>query len=509
MALSATQHISRPAASKQRWIICALLFWAFTANYIDRSVFSNVGPEMVTYLHLDAHVSDSEAVQFWSQISRNTDAQAYKELAATLPAQTVASGNVIADARALQTIKMAVARKSWSGQYWYIQVTFAFFFAISNMYLGRMVDVIGLRKGLAIACGLWALGASMQSIAPEIGALFGNPIVGFHICMALLSLGQGSIFPAAVKATAEWFPRRERALATGLFNSGANVGGLLVPVAIPALLLFLTSYSIAGHYIGWRGAFLPGVIIDLAWIATWMWFYRKPEDKAGVSEAELAIIHSDGENVNVSKVKVPWLKLLAYRQTWAVIGAKLLTDAYWSFYLFGAPDFFHRKFGLDPSHRKYLIMMIYIVSTVGSIAGGWISGKFMRMGWSLNKSRKVAMLICALMVAPVFYAALTSSQWLAAVLITLAASGHQAWMANTNNLSSDMFPKRVVGSVMGFAGCVSALGMMTVFFVTGKVLSVTGNYLPMFIVCSAAYLASVLIVHIAAPRLEQANIDVP
>ena len=500
MDFTAAMQGIRPANSKMRWLICALLFWAFTANYIDRSVFGNLAPEMPKYLHLDTRVSDAEALQYWNQHAGD------RELTADLAAQGQTGANLRANTVAMQIVKMTAAKKSWSAQYWYIQMVFAGFFAISTMTMGRLMDVIGLRWGFPITCLIWALGSSSQSIAPEIGNLFGNPIYGFYICVALLSLGQGGIFPAAVKATAEWFPKRERALATGLFNSGSNLGGLLAPWGLPALLLFLSTFTIGGHIIGWRGAFIPGIVIDVLWIFGWLAIYRKPQLHAKVSEAELALIHSDGDAVE-SKIKVPWRRLLTYRQTWAVTGAKLLTDAYWSFYLFSAPDFFHRKFGLGPADRKYLIMTIYIVSTIGGIAGGWLSGRFMRAGWSLNKSRKIAMLLCASLVVPVFYAGLTNSQWVAAALITMAASGHQAWMANTNNLSSDMFPKKMVGSVMGFAGFVSAFGMMTVFFVTGKVISVTGNYLPMFIVASMAYPLSVVLVHLLAPKLAPANIE--
>jgi ACS family hexuronate transporter-like MFS transporter len=383
-------------------------------------------------------------------------------------------------------------------------MVFAAAFAISTMLMGRLMDVIGLRWGFAIVCVIWAGGSLSQSIAPEIGNLFGNPIIGFFICTALLSLGQGGIFPAAIKAAAEWFPKRERALAAGIFNAGSNLGGLLAPWGLPALLVFLSTFAIGGVVIGWRGAWIPGIVIDLLWIFAWVSIYRRPGEHPKVSQQELDYIHSDGVEPTA---RIAWRKLLPLKQTWAVVGAKLLTDGFWSFYLFSAPDFFHRKFGLAPNERKYLIMIIYIVSTVGSIAGGWLAGKLMQLGWSLNKARKITLLVCALCVVPVFYAALTANEWMAAALITLAASGHQAWIANANTLVGDMFPRRLVGSVMGFAGLVSAFGMMTLFFVTGKILVHTGNYLPVFLVASVAYPLGLLVVQLLAPRLEPAAID--
>jgi ACS family hexuronate transporter-like MFS transporter len=245
-------------------------------------------------------------------------------------------------------------------------------------------------------------------------------------------------------------------------------------------------------------------VLDLCWIVAWLAFYRKPAEHPRVSAAELTHIE---DGVRDPVVKIAWRKLLPHRQTWAITGAKVLTDCFWSFYLFSTPDFFNRKFGLSLNERKYLIMFILVVASVGSIAGGWLAGKFMQRGWTVNRSRKVTLLICALLVVPVFYACLTSNKWLAAVLIPLAASGHQAWTANVLSLVGDMFPKRVVGSVTGFAGMMSAIGMMALFYFTGKVLVVTGNYLPVYILASGAYLTALLLIHVLAPRLEPADID--
>jgi ACS family hexuronate transporter-like MFS transporter len=476
-----------------RWVICALLFLAFTANYVDRSVFGNLAPEMPKYLHLDARVSSAEAGQYWIQHAA--------ELSKKFPAQLQTVRDLNSCMECQQVVREEVAKKNWSANYWEIQMVFSFVFALSTMFMGRLVDVIGLRLGFAIVCGVWALGSALQSVAPEIGNLFGNPVAGFFICVALLSLGQGGIMPSAIKAAAEWFPKRERALSTGIFNSGSNFGGLVTPWVLPALLAALTTVTIGSTVVGWRGAFVPGVIIDLVFIVAWVCLYRKPAEHPLVSQAELDIILSDSA-VAESTVKVPWRKLLYYRQTWAIVAAKLLTDGFWSFYLFSAPDFFHRKFGLAPNDRKFLIMIIYVLSALGSTFGGWLAGRFMQLGWSVNRSRKTTLLICALCVVPVFYAALTQHQWVAALLIMIAASGHQAWVANTGSLVGDMFPKRVVGSLMGFSGMFGAFGMMTLFYITARVLSVTGNYLPVFILASCCYLFSVLLVHLIVPDLE-------
>jgi ACS family hexuronate transporter-like MFS transporter len=223
-----------------------------------------------------------------------------------------------------------------------------------------------------------------------------------------------------------------------------------------------------------------------------------------VNAEELALIRSEAPEPTV---RIPWRRLLPHRQMWAFAVAKVMTDCFWWFYLFGSPDFFYRKFSLDPEHRKYVIMMIYAVASVGSIAGGWLAGHFMAKNWTVNKARKITMLICAVCVVPVAYSAVTDNKWIAAVLITLAASAHQAWSANAFNLAADMFPKRVVGSVIGFGGMIGASGGVVLFYITGKVLKHTGNYLPIFILASVAYVLALLIVHLLVPRLEPAQIE--
>jgi ACS family hexuronate transporter-like MFS transporter len=434
---------SRPATSHYRWVICALLFWVTTSNYIDRGVFGNLAPEMPG--------------------------------------------------------RLGIGREEWEVAYWNMQMVFSAAYAVSMLLMGRLMDGMGLRWGFVFACAFWGVASLSHAFAPEIGRLFGSVITGFFICRILLGLGEGGNFPAAIKTTAEWFPQRERALATGLFNSGSNVGGLLVPWALPLVL----AINIGGVALGWRGAFVLTAGLDLAWIIAWLTLYRKPEDHPRVSAAELALIQGDAIEPTV---KVPWRRLLPHRQMAAFAAAKFMTDCFWWFYLFGSPDFFNQRFHLDPAGRKYMIMMIYVVASVGSIAGGWLAGALMKRGWSTNLARKTTMLVCGLGVLPVVYSALTENKWVAAALITLAASAHQAWSANVFSLAGDMFPKRVVGSVTGLGGMIGALGGMVLFYVTGRVLSHTGNYLPVFCLASVAYLLALLVVHLLVPRLERARI---
>lgn len=435
---------SRPTSSHFRWAICGLLFWVTTANYIDRGVFGNLAPELK------------------------------------------------------KTI-------GWTDEdYWNMQVAFNAAYAVSLLLMGRVMDLLGLRWGFVLACSLWGVASLLHAVAPEIGGLFGSPVVGFFICRILLGLGEGGNFPAAIKTTAEWFPKSERALATGWFNSGSNVGGILVPWGLPFLVAQCSTLTLGGVTVGWRGAFVVTAVVDLAWIIAWLAIYRRPEAHPRVSAAELALIQNEPVE---STVKIPWRKLLLHRQTWAFCAAKGMTDCFWWFYLFGSPDFFNKKFGLGPEDRKYMIMLIYVVASVGSIAGGWLAGRFMQRGWTVNRARKTTLFICAVCVLPVAGSALTGDKWVAAALITLAGSAHQAWSANAFSLAGDMFPKRVVGSVTGLGGMMGAVGGILLFFVTGKILKVTGNYLPVFILASFAYLAALLVVHLLAPKLEPAKVE--
>lgn len=485
-----------PASSHYRWVICALLFWVTTANYIDRGVFGNLAPEMPKYLRLADKVTPAEVNAYWSEHAREIGDAHAKHQHPDSDAKTCEECQAY--------VKAQIAKTTWDVAYWNMQMVFAGAYAISMLLMGRLMDVFGLRWGFVFACAFWGVASMSHAVAPEIGGLFGSAITGFFICRILLGLGEGGNFPAAIKTTAEWFPKRERALATGLFNSGSNVGGLLVPWALPFVVAQFTALSIGGVTVGWRGAFVITAVIDLCWIIAWLAIYKRPEEHPRVSQAELTLIQ---EETVEPTVKIPWRRLLPYKQTWAFAVGKFMTDCFWWFYLFGSPDFFNKKFHLDPAGRKYMIMLIYVVASVGSIAGGWLAGHFMKRGWTVNKARKITMLIFGAFVVPVFYSAMTDNKWTAAVLITIAASAHQAWSANVFSLAGDMFPKRVVGSVTGLGGMIGAVGGMVLFYITGKVLKQTGNYLPVFVLASLAYVLALLIIHLIVPKLEPAEIE--
>jgi ACS family hexuronate transporter-like MFS transporter len=424
-------------------MICALLFWVTTANYIDRGVFSNLAPEL------------AKDIPGWTQ-----------------------------------------------GKYWYMTVAFSAAYAISLLLAGRVMDVLGLRWGFTLACAFWGLVSMSHSLV--------STVAGFFVVRILLGLGEGGNFPAAIKTTAEWFPKRERALATGIFNCGSNIGGVLVPFGLPYVVASFASVSIGGHVLGWRGAFLVTGIFDLGWIIAWLRVYKKPQDHPGVSPAELALINSEPPETTV---KIPWGRLFPHRQAWAYAVSKLMTDGFWWFYLFGAPQFFNDRFGLSLNSRSLPIAIIYVMASVGSVGGGWLSGHFMKIGWTVNKARKITFLICAICVLPVVFAAITDNSWIAVGLITLAASAHQAWSANAFSLAGDMFPRRVVGSVTGFGGFAGSIGAVLLFVIVGLLRESavargeTGNYFLIFLAASLAYITGLLIVHLLAPKLEPVKVE--
>jgi ACS family hexuronate transporter-like MFS transporter len=585
------------ATTSFRWVICLLLFWVTTANYIDRSVFSNLAPELQEKIG-------------WTQ-----------------------------------------------GQYWYMTVAFNAAYAVSLLLAGRMIDVLGLRLGFTLACAFWGLAAMSHSLA--------STVFGFFVVRILLGLGEGGNFPAAIKTTAEWFPKRERALATGLFNCGSNVGGILVPFGLPFIVAQCATITIGGQTLGWRGAFLVTGIFDLAWIGAWLLIYKRPQDHPRVSKTELALINSDPPEPTV---KVPWRRLFPHRQAWAFAVCKGMTDCFWWFYLVGAPYFFADKFGLALKSRGLPVASIYIFASVGSIGGGWLAGRFMKMGWTTNRARKTTLLIAAVLVMPVvistilptrfntderffdrlktttytterivtvdgkprkeeqtqtasaeiqsqllplkgksfdsafyfvqavngevgapavapFAATLRQSltpgfvlttnafeqlkstlpaemqkalpslcgkpfasandfvtaaaravgavqtkpmgslfvdcaranniYWVAVMLIALAAAAHQAWSANAFSLASDMFPRRVIGSVTGFGGFAGSVGAIALFIIVGKLRDAAvergnpGDYFLIFLAASLSYIVALLIVHLLAPKLEPAKIDEP
>jgi len=293
---------------------------------------------------------------------------------------------------------------------------------------------------------------------------------------------------------AEWFPRRERALATGLFNSGTNVGALVTPLVVPWITI---------HW-GWYWAFIITGALGLLWLFLWLPLYGAPEKHSHVSSSELAHIRSDPPD---PPVHIPWGQLLKYRQTWAFAIGKFLTDPIWWLYLFWVPDFLNRNYGINLSTIGPPLVAIYLVADVGSIGGGWLSSSLLKRGWSVNAGRKTAMLVCALAVVPMVFASGARDVWVAVALVSIAAAAHQGWSANLFTLTSDTFPRQAVGSVVGLGGFAGAAGGMLIAKITGYILETTGSYMPVFFIAAFAYLTALAIIHLLVPKLEPVKLD--
>jgi MFS transporter, ACS family, aldohexuronate transporter len=349
-----------------------------------------------------------------------------------------------------------------------------------------MLDRMGTRLGYALAIVLWSIAAMGHALA--------RSAFGFGAWRFLLGLGESANFPAAIKTVAEWFPKRERAFATGIFNAGTNVGAVIAPAVVPFIAL---RYS-------WPWAFVLTGALGFAWLVVWWVFYRPPESQPRLSRAEFAYIRSDAEE---PAVRVPWVRLAAYRQTWAFAAGKFMTDPIWWFYLYWLGKFLNEKHGLTLGRLGPPLIAIYLIADFGSIGGGWLSSFLIKRGWSINAARKTTMLVCALCVVPVVFATQVSSLWTAVVLIGLAASAHQGWSANMFTLASDMFPRPAVGSVVGFGGMAGAVGGMFIATAVGQLLQVTGSYVPVFLLAGATYLLALAVIHVLVPRLEPARLD--
>ena len=373
-----------------------------------------------------------------------------------------------------------------SVQYGYMLAAFQAAYAIGLVSAGRLTDRLGTRKGFSFAIVLWSLAAMLPGAA--------NSVITFGIAMFILGLGEAANFPACIKTVAEWFPKKERALATGIFNSGANIGNIVTPLIVSFLAVALT----------WRGAFVATGATGFVWLGFWLWLYRKPEEHRGVSASELALIQSDPVEKTGS---VPWARLFPCKETWAFAIAKFLTDPIWWFYLFWLPKYLQGTFGLGLAERRTPLAVVYIISCFGSVGGGYISAFLLKRGKSHNAARKTAMLICALLVVPVLYAPFTTNMWAAVCLVGLAAAAHQGWSANLFTLPSDTFPKAAVGSVVGIGGMVGSLGGVLFQPLTGYIVKTTNSYIPLFVVAGLAYVVALVIVQALSPRLEPAKLD--
>jgi ACS family hexuronate transporter-like MFS transporter len=316
----------------------------------------------------------------------------------------------------------------------------------------------------------------------------------FGAARALLGLGEAANFPACIKTVAEWFPKKERAHATGIFNSGANIGAVIVPLVVPWM---------AAHW-GWQSAFIATGALGFIWLIFWLAIYRKPAEHPFVSKAELALIEGDPADRAES---YPWLPLLRKRETWAFAIGKGLTDPVWWFYLFWLPKYLQEIFGLSLFQAIVPLLVLYNLTTVGSIGGGWLSSTLMERGWSANRARKTAMLVCAVGVVPVIFAPYCKSLWVVVVLVGAALAAHQGWSANLFTTTSDMFPRSAVGSVVGIGGTMGAAASVVLQIATGYIVELTHSYLPLFIFGGCAYLIALGIFQKLAPRLAPAQLD--
>jgi len=359
-------------------------------------------------------------------------------------------------------------------------------YAVGYIVFGNVVDRIGARTGYAIAFLIWTAAHMLHGAA--------RSAVQFAMVRFLLGIGESGNFPAGIKAVTEWFPKKERAFATGIFNAGANVGAVITPLIVPVLTL---TY-------GWQAAFVITGAGSLIWLVAWLALYRRPRESRHVSEAEIAYIESDPAD---SAAKVPWSRLLKVKETWAFAIGKFLTDPIWWMFLFWTPDFLVKRHGLDLKTFGPPLVVIYLVSDFGSIAGGWMSSKLIHRGWSINAARKTTMLICAFAVTPIFFAQYVDDLWTAVAIISLATAAHQAWSANLYTLPGDTFPRKAVGSVIGIGGTAGAVGGMLFALYIGQILERVGSYGLIFVVAGSVYLIALALIHLLMPRMDQAIPD--
>ena len=387
------------------------------------------------------------------------------------------------DRQVIAVLKPDLARlQGWSDvDYGNIVTAFQAAYALGMVAMGRLLDRIGAKVGFAVAAGIWGIAAAGHALA--------GTALGFAMARFALGIGEGGMFPAGVKVVAQWFPRRERALAIGIFNSGVNVGA----VATPSVVLWIA------FEFGSRAAFVTTGLVALLWVAIWMGKYHAPQDHRGLSARERQWIGIDRE---VAAPPVSWARLLPWRQTWAFAIPKLLTDPVWWLYLFWVPSFLSSKYGLGLTKMGPSLVAIYLMSDLGSIGGGWLSSALLRRGRSVNHARKVAMMVCALAVVPIVFAAGARSTWVAVVLIGLAAAGHLGFASNLFAVTADLFPENAVGSAVGFGGMFGAAGGILLAQAAGRILQGTGSYYALFVGAPIAYVLAILVLHALSPRLE-------
>ncbi len=424
MATAFSPSFDEKPRSHVRWVICGLLFFATTVNYMDRQVLGILKPSLERDLH-------------WSE-----------------------------------------------ADYGWMVSAFQLAYAMMMPVAGRLLDQIGVRAGYALAAILRSLASMSHALCRTswqfIAARFG------------LGIGEASNFPAAIKTVAEWFPEKERALATGLLNSGSNMGAMLAPFLVP---FFAARF-------GWRSAFVATGCLDLIWVAVWLGYFHKPAEHSKVSPSELAYIEAG--SAAEPTARIPYAELLKHRQPWAFIAGKFMTDPVWWFYLFWVPGFLNRAYGLKLTELGPPLIAIYLAADAGSIIGGWMASAFAKRGWSPNKARKVTMLICALAATPVTALFAVNSLWPAVALISAAAAAHQGWSANLYTVVSDLFPRSAVGSVVGLGGLAGSVGGMLAAPMIGYWLDLSGDsYRPIFFIGGTAYLCALAVIQLLIPRLKR------
>ncbi|MBA4197069.1 MAG: MFS transporter [Chitinophaga sp.] len=386
------------------------------------------------------------------------------------------------------------------GDYANIEIIFKVFYAFGMFGAGRVIDKLGTKIGYLLATLLWSIAG--------ICTAFVNTVTGFAVVRGALGVTESGNFPSAIKTMAEWFPKKERALATGIFNSGANIGAIITPLSIPFII---------GHW-GWQAAFVITGLLGFIWVIFWFFIYEVPRKHKKLSPAELAYIESDKDEVVVEEnaPKISWGKLLTYKQTWAFAIGKFLTDPIWWFYLFWLPDFFESTYHVKLTGTSIPIATIYLISTIGSVWGGWLPMRFINNGMPAFKARKTSMLIYAFLVLPIVFALVLGkvNMWYSVIIIGIAASAHQAWSANIFTTVSDMFPKSATGSVTGIGGMFGGFGGIALsLFVQKKMFvyyrsinQIETAYYIMFAVCAGAYLLGWLIMHFLVPKMKRIEV---
>ena len=430
--LKSKSGIPATTSGRYRWVVCGLLFFATTVNYMDRQILSLLKPILDGQLH-------------WS-----------------------------------------------NEQFGEVNSAFQGAYAIGGLIFGYLVDRLGTKIGYAISITGWSLAAMGHALVTSIG--------GFFVARMCLGISEAGNFPSSIKTVALWFPKKERTLATSLFNSGSNFGPIIAPIVIPWIALTW----------GWQTAFIVAGLAGLIWLAFWFPLYQVPERQKRLSADELAYIQSDrDESHDEGAGKIPWLRLFRFRQAWSIIVGRFMTDPVWWFFLIWLPDYFKKTRNLDIAHSWMHLATIYLIITVLSNLGGWLPGYLMKLGWSVTRARKTAMFIFALCVVPILFVTHVSD-WAAVFLIGLAGSAHQAWSASLYSTASDMFPKRAVGSLIGLGSAAGSTAGMIFPIFCGFILdkftaagNVTAGYNVLFVICAFAYLVAFGLNHLFAPRFEE------